>query len=192
MYSEAVGKSGYWRGGSILVWAVARNVLCGAGSWDTKVLSAVYVRSTRVQMAVDDEEEKRLESGTSRVSICGLQREDEESQLPRRLRKELNSGEQSECAETGGTPKMEAGNRCGGAARFKSDPKDGVGCDRCSARLIFSGSHQSGDHVDGIHYLKIMVPALRKFYNRRIRKKLWANQECVVGWEEVYGMSCRF
>ena len=68
-----------------------------------KVLPAVYVRSTRVQMAVDDEEEEWLESGTSRVSICGLQREDEESQLPRRLRKELNSGEQSECAETRGT-----------------------------------------------------------------------------------------
>ena len=32
-------------------------------------------------MAVDDEEEEWLESGTSRVSICGLQREDEESQL---------------------------------------------------------------------------------------------------------------
>ena len=73
--------------------------LCGAVSWDTNVLSAVYVRSTRVKMAVDDEEEEWLESGTSRVS-CGLQREDEESQLPRRLRKELNSGEQSECAET--------------------------------------------------------------------------------------------
>ena len=95
-------------------------------------LPAIHVRSTRVQMAVVNEEEERLESGTSRVSICGLQREDEESQLPRRLRRELNFGEQSECAETGGTPKMEAWNRCGGAARFKSEPKDGVGCDRCS------------------------------------------------------------
>ena len=146
-----------------------------------KVLPAIHVRSTRVQMAVDDEKEERLESGTSRVSICGLQREDEESQLQRRPRKELNSGEQSECAETRGTPKMEAWNRCGVAARFKSDPKDGVGCDRCSARLIPSGSCQSGAHMDGTLYLKSMVPALRKFYNRRIRKKLWANQECVVG-----------
>ena len=141
-------------------------------------------------MAVDDEEEERLESGTSRVS-CGLQREDEESQLQMRPWKELNSGEQSECAETGGTPKMEAWNRCGGAARFKSDPKDEVGCDRCSARLIPSGSCQSGAHMDGTIYLKSMVPALRKFYYRRIMKKLWANQEGVVGWEEVYGMSCR-
>ena len=66
--------------------------LCGAVSWDTKVLPAVHVRSTRVQMAVDDEEEEWLKSVTSRVS-CGLQREDEESQLPSRLRKELNSGE---------------------------------------------------------------------------------------------------
>ena len=152
----------------------------GTVSWDMKVLPAIHVRSTRVQMAVDDEEEERLESGTSRVS-CGLQREDEERQLQMRPRKELNSGEQSECAETGGTPKMEAGNRCGGAARFKSEPKDGVGCDRCSARLIPSGSCQSGAHMDGTLYLKSMVPALRKFYNRRIRKKLWANQECVVG-----------
>ena len=73
-----------------------------------KVLPAIHVRSTRVQMAVDDEEEEWLESGTSRISICGLQREDEERQLQRRSRKELNSGEQSECAETGGTPNMEA------------------------------------------------------------------------------------
>ena len=86
--------------------------LCGTVSWDTKVLSAVYVRSTRVKMAVNDEEEEWLESGTSRVSICVLQRKDEESQLPGRLRKELNSGEKSECAETSGTPKMEAWNRC--------------------------------------------------------------------------------
>ena len=28
---------------------------------------------------------------------------------------------------------------------------------------------------------KFRVAALRKFYNRRIRKKLGANQECVVG-----------
>ena len=53
------------------------------------------------------------------------------------------------------------------------------------------GSCQSGAHTDGILYLKSMVPALRKFYNRRIRKKLCANQECVVGRKEVYGMSCR-
>ena len=45
--------------------------------------------------------------------------------------------------------------------------------------------------MDGTLYLKSMVPALRKFYNMRIRKKLWASQECVVGWEEVYGMSRR-
>ena len=114
--------------------------MCVAVSLNMKVLPAVYVRSTRVKMAVDDEEEKWLESGTSRVSICGLQREDEERQLQRRPLKELNSGEQPECAETRGTPKMEAWNRCGGAARFKSEPKDGVGCDRCSARLIPSGS----------------------------------------------------
>ena len=86
---------------------------------------------------------------------------------------------------------MDAGNRCGGAARFKSEPKVGVGCDRCSARLIQSGSCQSGAHMDVTLYLKSMVPALRKFYNRRIRNKLWANQACVVGREEVYGMSCR-
>ena len=67
----------------------------GTVSWDMKVLPAIHVRSTRVQMAVDDEEEERLESGTSRVSICGLQREDEERQLQSRLRKELFSGEQS-------------------------------------------------------------------------------------------------
>ena len=67
---------------------------------DMKVLSAIYVRSTRVQMAVDDEEEEWLESGTSRVN-CGLQREDEERQLQMRPRKEPNSGEQSECAEQG-------------------------------------------------------------------------------------------
>ena len=164
--------------------------LCGAVSLDTKVLSAVYLRSTRVQMAVDDEEEEWLESGTSRVS-CGLQRDDEERQLQTRPRKEPNSGEQSECADTRGTPKMEAGNRCGGAAMFKSEPKGGVGCNRCSARLNPSGSCQSAAHMDGTLYLKGMVPALRKFYNRRIRKKLRANQECVVGWEDVYGMSCR-
>ena len=76
---------------------------------------------------------------------------------------------------------MEAGNICGGAARFKSEPKDGVGCDRCSARFIPSGSCQSGAHMDGTLYLKSMVPALRKLHNRRIRKKLGANQECVVG-----------
>ena len=39
--------------------------------------------------------------------------------------------------------------------------------------------------------LKSLVPALRKFYNRRIIKKLWANQECMVVREEVYGVSCR-
>ena len=114
-----------------------------------KVLPAIHVRSTRVQMAVDDEEEERLESGTSRVSICGLQLEDEESQLPRRLQKELSSGEQSECAETRVTPTMEAGNRCGEVARLKSEPKDGVGYVRCSARLIPPGSYQSGAHMDG-------------------------------------------
>ena len=47
--------------------------------------------------------------------------------------------------------------------------------------MIPSGSCQSGAHMDGTLYLKSMVPALRKFYNRRIRKKLGANQECVVG-----------
>ena len=56
-----------------------------------KVISAVYMSSTTVHMTVDDEEEEWLESGTSRVSICGLQREDEERQLQRRPRKELNS-----------------------------------------------------------------------------------------------------
>ena len=86
---------------------------------------------------------------------------------------------------------MEAWNRCGGAARCKSEPKDGVGCDRCSARLIPSGSCQSGAHMDGTLYMKSMVPALRKFYNRRIRKKMRDNQECVDGREEVCGMSCR-
>ena len=86
---------------------------------------------------------------------------------------------------------MEAWNRCGGAARFKSEPKDGVRCDRCSARLIPSGSCQSGAHMDLTLYLKSMVPALRKFYNRRIRKKLWANQECMGRLEEVYGTSGR-
>ena len=99
-------------------------------------------------MAVDDEEEEWLESGTSRVSICGLQREDEERQLQRRPRKELNSGEQSEGAGTWGTPKMEAGNGCGGAERFKSETKDGVGCDRCSARLNPSGSCQNSHGRD--------------------------------------------
>ena len=86
--------------------------LRGTVSFDMKVLPAVYVRSTRVQIAVDDEEEEWMESGTFRVSIRGLQREDEERQLQRRLRKELNSVEQSECAEKRGTPKMEAWNRC--------------------------------------------------------------------------------
>ena len=37
--------------------------------------------------------------------------------------------------------------------------------------------------MDGTLYL--MVPALRKFYKRRIRKKLGANQECVVGRVEL-------
>ena len=32
---------------------------------------------------------------------------------------------------------------------------------------------------------KFRVAAFRKFYNRRIRKKLGANQECVVVWVEL-------
>ena len=95
----------------MVLWNTEGISIGGTVSWDMKVLPAIHVRSTRVQMAVDDEEEW-LESGTSRVSICGLQREDEERQLQMRPRKEPNFGEQSECAETVGTPKMEAWNRC--------------------------------------------------------------------------------
>ena len=45
--------------------------------------------------------------------------------------------------------------------------------------------YPKGVQMDDSLNPKFRVAALRKFYNRRIRKKLGANQECVVGRVEL-------